>query len=157
MKQVSGTLRLELAQYREKAAFSQFGSDLDEATQKQLQRGEKLVEVLKQKQYQTLTMEKQVLSIFAATKGFLDECELSDVERYEKELHLFFQGENSQYLQQLADEEKISEELEKNLMDSIQTFNQRFFPEQVSEEKLETEQTSTKTMNAGQMSEEKAS
>ena len=70
MKQVSGTLRLELAQYREKAAFSQFGSDLDEATQKQLQRGEKLVEVLKQKQYQTLTMEKQVISIFAATKGF---------------------------------------------------------------------------------------
>ena len=70
MKQVSGTLRLELAQYREKAAFSQFGSDLDEATQKQLQRGEKLVEVLKQKQYQTLTMEKQVISIFAATKHF---------------------------------------------------------------------------------------
>ena len=140
MKQVSGTLRLELAQYREKAAFSQFGSDLDEATQKQLQRGEKLVEVLKQKQYQTLTMEKQVISIFAATKGFLDECELSDVERYEKELHLFFQGENSQYLQQLADEEKISEELEKNLMDSIQTFNQRFFPEQKIEEKIEEEQ-----------------
>ena len=140
MKQVSGTLRLELAQYREKAAFSQFGSDLDEATQKQLQRGEKLVEVLKQKQYQTLTMEKQVISIFAATKGFLDECELSDVERYEKELHLFFQGENSQYLQQLADEEKISEELEKNLMDSIQTFNQRFFPEKVNAEKMGAEQ-----------------
>ena len=113
---------------------------MDEATQKQLQRGEKLVEVLKQKQYQTLTMEKQVISIFAATKGFLDECELSDVERYEKELHLFFQGENSQYLQQLADEEKISEELEKNLMDSIQTFNQRFFPEQKIEEKIEEEQ-----------------
>ena len=143
MKQVLGNFTVGTSPiflYQRKEAFSQFGSDLDEATQKQLQRGEKLVEVLKQKQYQTLTMEKQVISIFAATKGFLDACELSDVERYEKELHLFFQGENSQYLQQLADEEKISEELEKNLMDSIQTFNQRFFPEKVSAEKMGAEQ-----------------
>ncbi len=76
MKKVAGTLRLDLAQYRELAAFAQFGSDLDKATQRQLARGERLVEILKQDQYVPLPVEKQVLIIFAATNGFLDKYEV---------------------------------------------------------------------------------
>lgn len=127
MKQVAGTLRLELAQYREKLAFSQFGSDLDEITQKQLQRGSKLVEILKQKQYQTLSMAKQVISIFAATKGFIDNCDLADVEKYEKSIHQFFEQEESKLLQQIIDKGKISEQLDKSLCGAIEKFNQQFF------------------------------
>jgi len=86
MKQVAGTLRLDLAQYREMAAFAQFGSDLDKATQMQLARGERLVEILKQAQYQPLSNEKQILIIFAANQGFLDEYPVAILRRYENEL-----------------------------------------------------------------------
>ena len=126
MKSVSGTLRLELAQYREKAAFSQFGSDLDEATQKQLTRGSKLVEVLKQKQYQPMSMEEQAVSIFAATKGYLDQCELLKVENYQEQM-LQFVKNNSKILTELAEKEKFDEELESSLHETLKKFNEQFF------------------------------
>jgi len=89
MRQVAGSLRLDLAQYRELAAFAQFGSDLDKATQAQLNRGRRLVEILKQPQYQPLPVEKQVTIIYAATKGFLDNVVLADVRRYEEDLYRY--------------------------------------------------------------------
>ena len=93
MRQVAGTLRLDLAQYRELAAFAQFGSsDLDKATQQQLNRGARLVELLKQPQYQPLPVEQQVVSLFAGTNGFFDEVPVADVRRAEEELHRFMAG-----------------------------------------------------------------
>jgi F-type H+-transporting ATPase subunit alpha len=89
MKQVAGTLRLELAQYREMAAFAQFGSDLDAATQRQLNRGARLVEILKQGQYQPLPVEKQILIIYAGTSGFLDDLPISALKKYEQELYAY--------------------------------------------------------------------
>jgi F-type H+-transporting ATPase subunit alpha len=89
MKQVAGTLRLELAQYREMAAFAQFGSDLDAATQRQLNRGARLVEILKQGQYQPLPVEKQILIIYAGTNGFLDDLPINALKKYEQELYAY--------------------------------------------------------------------
>src|SRR5687767_11435235 len=86
MRQVAGTLRLDLAQYRELAAFAQFGSDLDKATQAQLNRGRRLVEILKQPQYQPVAVEKQVVIVYAATKGFIDAVPVENVRQYEDEL-----------------------------------------------------------------------
>jgi F-type H+-transporting ATPase subunit alpha len=94
MKQVAGTLRLELAQYREMAAFAQFGSDLDAATQRQLNRGARLVELLKQGQYQPLSVEKQILIIYAGTNGFVDELPLSALKKYEQELYAFIESKH---------------------------------------------------------------
>ena len=127
MKTVAGTLRLELAQYREKAAFSQFGSDLDEATQKQLKRGSKLVEILKQKQYCPMSMAEQTLVLFAATRGYLDSCDIEKVEEYETELLQYVQ-KNSSILEKINKEEKITPEIENSLKELINNFNQEFFP-----------------------------
>jgi len=112
MKKVAGTLRLELAQYREVEAFSQFASDLDKITQDQLARGERLVEVLKQDQFVPLPVEKQVLSIFAVTKGYLDEHPVSSVRLYEKELFDFFESKHKGVLDEIRDKKEISEDLE---------------------------------------------
>ena len=92
MRQVAGSLRLDLAQYRELAAFAQFGSDLDKATQAQLNRGRRLVEILKQPQYQPVAVEKQVVIVYAATKGFLDAVAIEDVRRYEEDLYRFLES-----------------------------------------------------------------
>jgi len=92
MKQVAGTLRLELAQYREMAAFAQFGSDLDQATQRQLNRGARLVELLKQGQYQPLSVEKQIVIIYAGTNGFIDDLPLNALKKYEQELYSFIES-----------------------------------------------------------------
>src|SRR5512138_2120508 len=102
MKKVAGTLRLDLAQYRELAAFAQFGSDLDKATQAQLNRGRRLVEILKQPQYQPLAVEKQVMIIYAATKGFLDNVAIEDVRRYEEELYRFLEARHSQLFKDIV-------------------------------------------------------
>ena len=126
MKSVSGTLRLELAQYREKSAFSQFGSDLDEATQKQLLRGSKLVEVLKQKQYQPMPMEKQTVSIFAATKGYLDQCEIMEIENYQEKM-LAYVKNNSDIFSELVAKERFDEQIEKKLHKTLENFNKQFF------------------------------
>jgi F-type H+-transporting ATPase subunit alpha len=95
MKQVGGTLKLDLAQYREMAAFSQFGSDLDAASQRLLHRGERLVEMLKQGQYEPLPVEKEVLIVFAATQGYLDHLEVAQVGPFEHELYSFFEGKHA--------------------------------------------------------------
>jgi F-type H+-transporting ATPase subunit alpha len=105
MKQVSGSLKLELAQYREVAAFAQFGSDLDAATQYLLNRGARLTEVLKQGQYVPMTIETQVVVVYAATKGFLDKVELSSVARFEE---LLLSEVSTSLLEELAREKSIT-------------------------------------------------
>ena len=90
IKKVSGTLRLDLAAFRELEAFTQFGSDIDEATKARLERGKRTVEILKQGLHQTMDVEKQVISIFSLTNGFLDDVKLKDILRFESDLHKFF-------------------------------------------------------------------
>ncbi len=119
MKQVAGTLRLDLAQYRELAAFAQFGSDLDEATQKQLRRGERLVELLKQPQYNPLPMEKQVVALFAGTQGLLDELPVHSIQEFEKELYDFVEQKYPQIYEELREKQEISETLDKKMREVI--------------------------------------
>lgn len=119
MKQVAGTLRLDLAQYRELAAFAQFGSDLDKATLQRLKRGERLVELLKQPQYQPLPMEKQVTIIFAGTKGLLDELPVEYVLEFEQELYSFVENRYPQIFTELREKEIISDELDKTMREAI--------------------------------------
>lgn len=126
MKQVAGTLRLDLAQYRELAAFASFGSDLDAATQAQLTRGERLVEILKQPQYQPLSMEKQVTIIFAGTKGFLDEFPVDTLADYEQELYTYIESNEPSIFSELKEEEKISDELDQKMRSTIGAFAQTF-------------------------------
>ena len=120
MKQVAGTLRLDLAQYRELAAFAQFGSDLDEATQKQLNRGERLVELLKQPQYNPLPMEKQVVSLFAGTKGMLDVLPVTSIQEFEKALYDFVEQKYPQIYEELREKQAISDDLEKKMAKAIE-------------------------------------
>ena len=118
MKGVAGTLRLELAQYRELAAFSQFGSDLDKATQAQLARGQRLVEILKQKQYSPLAVENQILIIFCATSGVLDELQLDQIGLFEERLNEVMGNTHAELLKRMLDESvkgKISKELGEEL------------------------------------------
>jgi len=126
MKQVAGTLRLNLAQYREMAAFAQFGSDLDKATQMQLARGERLVEILKQAQYQPLSNEKQVLVIFAANNGFVDEYPVNVLKRYESELLTFFDSRKSDLLVELANKKAIDDELKAKITAALNEFKKEF-------------------------------
>jgi len=111
MKNIAGTLRLELAQYREVEAFSQFASDLDAATQAQIARGSRLVEALKQGQYQPLPIEKQVLSIFAVTNGYVDLYEKEAVQKYEKELFAYVETKYQYILDEIKQEKVISDDL----------------------------------------------
>lgn len=125
MKKVAGTLRLELAQYREVEAFAQFASDLDKITQDQLARGVRLVEVLKQDQFVPLPVEKQVLSIFAVTKGYLDDFPVSAVRSYEKELFDFFEAKHKGILDEIRDRKEISEELEPKVVSALEELKSR--------------------------------
>ncbi len=111
MKNIAGTLRLELAQYREVEAFSQFASDLDAATQAQLARGSRLVEALKQGQYQPLPVEKQILSIFAVTNGYVDKYDKEAVQRYEKEMFSYIESKYQYILDEIKKEKVISDDL----------------------------------------------
>jgi len=126
MKQVAGTLRLDLAQYREMAAFAQFGSDLDKATQMQLARGERLVEILKQAQYQPLTNEKQILIIFAANQGFLDEYPVAVLRRYENELMSFFDSRKSDLVVELKNKKAMDDELKAKFIAALNEFKKEF-------------------------------
>ncbi|NCP04356.1 MAG: F0F1 ATP synthase subunit alpha, partial [Deltaproteobacteria bacterium] len=126
MKQVAGTLRLALAQYREMAAFAQFGSDLDAATQKQLARGERLVEILKQGQYQPLPFAKQVLAIYAANNGYLDEIPAAAVQRYEKEMILFVDSQKADLLKDLTTKKALDAELEGRIKKALDEFKSQF-------------------------------
>jgi F-type H+-transporting ATPase subunit alpha len=126
MRQVAGSLRLDLAQYRELAAFAQFGSDLDKATQAQLNRGRRLVEILKQPQYQPLAVEKQVTIIYAATKGFLDPVAIEDVRRYEEDLYRFLETRHPGVLTTLAAKKILDDETKPALEGALKEFGQQF-------------------------------
>jgi len=128
MKQVAGTLRLELAQYRELAAFAQFGSDLDATTQKQLNRGARLVEALKQGQYVPMPVEKQVVEIFAAINGYLDEYPVDAVKKYLDELHLFFDSKHPDLFKEIAEKKKLDENLENKLKAALDELKTGFQP-----------------------------
>jgi proton translocating ATP synthase F1 alpha subunit len=123
MKQVAGTLKLELAQYREVAAFAQFGSDLDAATQYLLNRGERLTEMLKQGQYQPMPIERQVIIVYAATKGYLDKLNVSDISAYEQSLQ---QEIDPALLTAIREQQAISDELNKKLQLFFEGFTDRF-------------------------------
>jgi len=126
MKQVAGTIKLELAQYREMAAFAQFGSDLDAATQKLLKRGERLTELLKQDQYSPMPMEEQVVSIFTGVKGYLDNVKVSDITRFEVAFLTEMRNKHEDILKAIRDEQKISDATEKKLRDILEKFSKAF-------------------------------
>jgi F-type H+-transporting ATPase subunit alpha len=126
MKQVSGSIKLELAQYREMAAFAQFGSDLDLATQKLLNRGSKLTELLKQDQYSPLKVEEQVVSIFSGVKGFLDDVELNQIKSFEKKLLAKIKSEAADILNNIKSSGKIDESNEEKLKLFITEFKKGF-------------------------------
>jgi F-type H+-transporting ATPase subunit alpha len=126
MRQVAGSLRLDLAQYRELAAFAQFGSDLDKATQAQLNRGARLMEVLKQPQYRPLAVEKQVLVVYAGNNGFLDGLPTSDVGRYEDELFRFLEARKPAVLTSLAEKKTIDDALRSEIEGALKEFAKEF-------------------------------
>ena len=126
MKQVAGTLRLDLAQYREKEAFAQFGSDLDQATQRQLARGQRLVEILKQTQYQPMPWVDQVISIFAATIGYLDEQPLNALSKFESEFLNFVQTKKADLRKSIEEAGKIEDAEETKLKSALDEFVQAF-------------------------------
>ena len=126
MRQVAGSLRLDLAQYRELAAFAQFGSDLDKATQAQLNRGARLVEVLKQPQYQPLPVEKQIVIIFAGTNGYLDPIPTSEIRRYEQELYRFLETRRPAILTGIADKKQIDDAMKAELKGALEEFGKEF-------------------------------
>ena len=126
MKQVAGSLRLDLAQYRELAAFAQFGSDLDSATQARIDRGVRLVELLKQPQYQPMPVEEQVASLFAATRGYLDDIPVAHVRRFETEYLEYMRSSKSDILSDIKAKKEIDADIEKRLRDAIQEFKQGF-------------------------------
>jgi F-type H+-transporting ATPase subunit alpha len=126
MRQVAGTLRLDLAQYRELAAFAQFGSDLDKGTQAQLNRGRRLVEILKQPQYQPVAVEKQVIIVYAATKGFIDAVAIEDVRRYEEELYRFLESRHPGVLSGIAEKKNLDDALKASVEAALKDFGLQF-------------------------------
>ncbi|RPH52875.1 MAG: F0F1 ATP synthase subunit alpha [Desulfobacteraceae bacterium] len=126
MKQVAGSLRLDLAQYRELEAFAAFGSDLDKATQRQLTRGARLVEILKQPQYKPLSMEKQVTILYAGTRGFLDKYPVNVLAKYEAGLFSFISEKHPQIFKELAEKKTINEALDKMMADALNAYDEEF-------------------------------
>jgi F-type H+-transporting ATPase subunit alpha len=126
MKQVAGSMKGELAQYREMAAFAKFGSDLDAATQKLLNRGARLTELLKQPQYSPLLMEEQVVVIYAGTRGYLDAIPQKDVTRFEAELLTHVRGQNADLLAKIRDEAKLTDDIEAEIKSILDAFSKSF-------------------------------
>ena len=126
MRQVAGSLKLELAQFRELAAFAQFGSDLDKATQAQLNRGKRLVEILKQDQYQPLPFSKQILIIFAGTNGYLDDLEVEQIRSFEAELYKYVDSMNPKLLGAIMEKKTIDDALKAEIKKTLDEFKQRF-------------------------------
>jgi len=129
MKQVAGTLKLDLAQYRELAAFASFGSDLDKSTQAQLDRGVRLVELLKQPQFQPMNLSKQIVVLFAGTRGYLDKYKVDKVAAYEEQLLGFVESKHSAIMNEIEEKKIISPELEKKLKDMLTEFDSVFIAE----------------------------
>ncbi len=126
MKQVAGKLRLELARYRELEAFAQFASDLDPATRAQLERGRRMMELLKQPPHQPIPVEKQIVAFFAAINGYLDDIPVEEITRFERELYQFLDTEHPEILSEILDKKKIDDELEKKLHQLIKEFKETF-------------------------------
>jgi F-type H+-transporting ATPase subunit alpha len=129
MRQVAGSLRLDLAQFRELAAFAQFGSDLDKASLAQLNRGRRLVEILKQGQYRPLPVEKQILVIFAGTNGYLDDLPLEQCREFEEELYRFTENSRPQVLRQIAEKKILDDGLRNEMHELLKEFKERFVSE----------------------------
>ncbi|HLM60066.1 MAG TPA: F0F1 ATP synthase subunit alpha, partial [Pyrinomonadaceae bacterium] len=122
MKQVAGTLRIDLAQFRELAAFAQFGSDLDKSTQAQLERGRRLTEILKQGQYQPMEVEKQVFIIWTVSNGLTDDIEVSDLRRFEEEIFKFIENAHPAVFQTLRDKKSIDDDLKASMREAVEDF-----------------------------------
>ena len=149
MKQVAGSIKLELAQYREMEAFAQFGSDLDKATQRLLSRGARLTEILKQPQYKPLSIEDQVVTIFSGVKGYLDKVKVEYVNEFIGKLLEYFKSKQKTLLDTIKKDQEIKEETEKKLHNIIESFLNSYSKEQLiiedkKEEKIETEQKEKK-------------
>ena len=127
--EVAGTLKLDLASFREVAAFAQFGSDLDASTQSQLRRGEQLVELLKQPQYEPMSVEKQVASIFCGSNGYLDDLETTDVAQFESDFLTYMERNHADILKAIVDTGELSDELIEQLNTAVQSFKDGFKPE----------------------------
>jgi F-type H+-transporting ATPase subunit alpha len=129
MKQVAGTLRLDLAQFRELQAFAQFGSDLDKATQAQLARGQRLTEILKQPQYRPMDVAQQVLVIWAATNGHIDDVPIEDVRRFETELLRFVENSHPGLLQSIREKKSLTDDIKNDLGQALSDFKDRWSEE----------------------------
>jgi F-type H+-transporting ATPase subunit alpha len=130
MKQVAGKLRLDLAQYRDLVTFAQFGTELDRASQAQLDRGQRLTEILKQDQYAPFPVERQVLIIYAGNRGFLDELPVKRIRRYETELYSYMEKERPEVLRKIAEKKTIDAALDGAIAAALQEFNARFKKEE---------------------------
>src|SRR5688572_33423414 len=127
MRQVAGTLRLDLAQFRELSAFAQFGSsDLDQATQRQLNRGARLVEILKQPQYRPLPVERQVVVLYAGTQGYFDEIAVADIRAAQDELEKFMQTRYGNVLASVREKKNLDDALKDDLNAALKEFQQHF-------------------------------
>jgi F-type H+-transporting ATPase subunit alpha len=129
MKSVAGTLRLDLAQYRDLAAFAQFGSDLDKATQQQLNRGQRLIELLKQPQYAPMPVELQVSVIWAGINGLVDDVPLENVRKFEQGLRTFMENARGPLLDKIRTRKELTEEVREELRAAITEFKERFTAE----------------------------
>jgi F-type H+-transporting ATPase subunit alpha len=129
MKQVAGTLKLDLAQYRELAAFAQFGSDLDKSTQAQLDRGVRLVELLKQPQFKPMSLSQEIVVLFAGTRGFIDKYDVEKVRVYEEQLLSFIESKHADIMKEIEDKKIISPELEKKMKEVMTAFDSVFVAE----------------------------
>ncbi len=132
MKQVAGSLRLDLAQFRELEAFAQFGSDLDKVTQAQLAKGTRLVELLKQAQYEPMPVEKQIMIIFAGVRGFTDPYDVRALAAYEKQMISYIESAHGTILSEIAEKKVISGELEEKMKNALEAFKGMFVPPQIS-------------------------
>ena len=126
MKQVSGTLRLDLASYRELQAFAQFASDLDEASRKQLERGQRMVELLKQPPYSPIPVEEQIIVLYAGTRGYLDDIPVSAVTKFEAEFRTFVKAKYPQILEAIKESKKLDDNIEEELKKAIEDFKSQF-------------------------------
>jgi F-type H+-transporting ATPase subunit alpha len=126
MKKVAGSIKLELAQYREMAAFAQFASDMDASTQQLLARGSRLVELLKQPQYRPLPMEEQVISIYAGVNGFLDKVSIENISKFENDLMVLIKSSHKDILKSIRDEKALTDSTEEKLKKAIEVFLKTF-------------------------------
>jgi F-type H+-transporting ATPase subunit alpha len=129
MKQVAGTLKLDLAQYRELASFAQFGSDLDKATQAQLDRGIRLVEILKQPQYQPMSLAQEILVLYAGVRGFIDKYPVESIKNYEKQLLSFVDGKYQDVMREIDEKQALSPELDNRIKEILTEFDSVFTAE----------------------------